>query len=152
MLPARLTCETSEVTDDTRTKNQIWKDEGFRKFPYKDTVGKLTIGVGRNLDDVGLSEDEVKYLFNNDFDKARDLAALLPAWYSLNGPRKAVLVNMVFQLGLGGVSKFKKMIDALSRKDYEEAANQMLDSKWHRQTPNRAERLAIQMRTGKWVD
>lgn len=138
--------------DDNRARAQIWKEEGFRKFPYRDTVGKLTIGVGRNLDDVGLSEDEIRYLFNNDFEKARERAALLPAWTSLNGPRKAVLVNMVFQLGLAGVSKFKRMLEALARNDYDAAAAEMLDSKWHKQTPGRAERLSIQMRTGTWVD
>lgn len=137
---------------DARARNQIWNHEGYRRFPYTDSVGKLTIGVGRNLEDVGLTDDEVRYLFNNDFDRARDLAALLPAWHSLCDPRKAVLVNMVFQLGLSGVSKFKKMMDALARGDYDEAADQMLDSKWHKQTPRRCEELATQMRMGKWFD
>ena len=71
-------------------------------------------------------------------------------WYRLlDGTRKGVIINMVYQMGLGGVLKFKKMIAAIEEKDYNAAAIEMMDSAWFRQTPNRANRLIETMRTGK---
>ena len=137
---------------DKRGLEQIIRDEGIRLKPYRCTEGKLTIGVGRNLEDTGITKEEARYLLHNDYDLARDTATLYPCWTSLNGPRQAVLVNMVFQMGAAGVSKFRKMFSALDKKDYDLAATEMLDSRWHRQTPKRALRLALQMRTGKWID
>jgi lysozyme len=137
---------------DKRGMDQIIRDEGSRAKPYRCTEGKLTIGIGRNLDDVGLSQDEIRYLFQNDYDRARDTATLLPCWTVCNSPRQAVLVNMVFQLGMRGLMKFKRMMAALDVKDFDRAADEMLDSKWNQQTPKRAQRLALQMRTGKWID
>ncbi len=137
---------------DLRAKAQIKRDEGRRLKPYKCTEGYWTIGYGRNLDVNGITPEEADHIFNNDYDRARDIATLFPCWTTLNGPRQAVLVNMIFQMGAKGVMKFRLMQKALDERDWSRAAEEMLDSKWHRQTPERAERLAIQMRTGKWVD
>lgn len=129
-------------------KDRITRHEGVVLKPYKDTMGKLTIGIGRNLDDVGITEDEAEYLLDNDISKVK--LELTPyIWYAgLDNTRKDVLVEMAFQLGLAGVLKFNDMITALNKQDYEEAADQMLDSTWYKQTPNRCKELAELMRNG----
>lgn len=124
----------------------ITNDEGVRLFPYKCSEDRLTIGVGRNLDDVGLSHDEVEYLYKNDETRAiKGATSLVDEFEWLSDARKIALVSMVFQMGTKGVSKFKKMIAAINEGNFHEASNQMLDSKWAKQTPERAERLAIMM-------
>ena len=123
--------------------------EGLRLKPYRDTRGKLTIGVGRNLDDVGITEDEALYLLKNDIKRVLDfLKERLPYWNGLTETRKMALVDMCFNLGPGGFLSFKKMLRALERGDYEQAAKEMLDSRWARQVGRRAEELAEMMREG----
>jgi len=132
-------------------KRQLRKSEGYRETPYLDSVGKLTVGIGRNIDEVPFSEDEINLMFINDVEKAESQAELYPSFEYLSQPRKAVLVRMTFQLGMRGTLKFKRMHAALAVKDYEGAADEMLDSKWASQTPHRARRMAEQMRSGIWV-
>ncbi len=123
--------------------------EGLRLKPYRDTRGKLTIGVGRNLDDVGITEEEALYLLKNDIKRVLDfLKERLPYWNGLTETRKMALVDMCFNLGPGGFLSFKKMLAALERGDYEQAAREMLDSRWARQVGRRAEELAEMMREG----
>lgn len=130
-------------------KAQLKIDEGVRNKPYRDTTGKLTIGIGRNLDDVGLSEDEINVIFENDIVRAEDIAtALVPSFDGLTEDRKAVVVNMAFNLGKEGLSKFRKMLAAIEDDRYDDAAKEMLDSKWAVQVGSRALRLAQKMRTG----
>ena len=70
-------------------------DEGLRLKPYRDTVGKLTIGIGRNLDDVGISEAEAEYLLSNDLDRTiSDLDKYMLWWQTLDTPRRRVILNM----------------------------------------------------------
>lgn len=122
-------------------------EEGLRLKPYRDTVGKLTIGVGRNLDDVGISEDEARILLEHDITRvARSLDTHLSWWTRLSQDRQNVLVEMGFQLGIAGLFRFRKFLLALEMGDYEGAKDEMLDSKWARQTPDRADRLAKRMR------
>ncbi len=123
--------------------------EGLRLKPYRDTRGKLTIGVGRNLDDVGITEEEALYLLKNDIKRVLDfLKERLPYWNGLTETRKMALVDMCFNLGPGGFLSFKRMLRALEREDYEQAAREMLDSRWARQVGRRAEELAEMMREG----
>ena len=129
-----------------RLKGMLIRHEGLRLKPYRDSVGKLTIGVGRNLDDIGISEDEAFYLLENDIRRAEETAAECAALYgvvfeSLPEDARLVLVNMAFNLGyrIGG---FKKMFAALKAGDYEEAAREMLDSRWARQVGERARELS----------
>jgi len=122
--------------------------EGLRLFPYRCTAGKLTIGYGRNLDDVGISKEEAEYLLMKDLEKAEKEAEKFPVFKKLNQARKDVLIEMVFNLGYARLYGFKKMFAALEKGDYSEAANQMLDSNWHKQVGKRAERLAYFMRIG----
>ena len=131
------------------TRAQLMADEGNKRFPYRCTAGKLTIGVGRNLDDVGISDDEIKYLLNNDIYRAEIAArTLFPSFDSLSDARKAVLINMAFNLGQTRLAGFKRLREAVEAKAWEQAAVEMLDSKWAVQVGQRAQRLAQQMRQG----
>ena len=129
----------------------LLEDEGYRQFPYKCTAGKLTIGIGRNLEAKGLTRDEAEYLLLNDIAEVEDyLQTTYPVYNLLCDARQSVLINMTFNLGFSGVSKFKKMWAALANQDFKEASEQMLDSKWSAQVKGRANRLAKMMRSGCW--
>lgn len=124
-------------------RDDLKRDEGLRLKPYRDTVGKLTIGYGRNLDDVGITEDEAEYMLEGDIEHVLEqLDRTLPWWNDLNESRKRALVNMAFNLGIGGLLKFKKMLAALKAGDYEHAAVEALDSRWAKQVGQRADRIA----------
>jgi len=123
-------------------KARIKLHEGKRNKIYLDSVGVETIGYGRNLRDIGISDAECDYLFERDFDRALRNARRFSFFEILNATRRGVVIEMVFQLGFGGVSKFKKFITAIKQGDWGEAAEQMLDSKWHKQTKARCETLA----------
>lgn len=131
---------------------QLERDEGYKRFPYRDTVGKLTVGIGRNLDDVGISKEEAYLLLENDLQRTMaGLRQALPWFDRLSIARQGVLVNMAFNMGVGGLLKFEKMLAALEKRDYEETAREMLDSVWAGQVSNRARRLAEQIRKDEWV-
>lgn len=144
--------------------------------PYKCSAGKWTIGIGRNLEDVGLNnaeqkvvlgtyalsrievidallergitEEKAMYLLANDIEKCRaDLAGY--GWYTtLDKIRQKVILDMRFNLGLAGLLTFKKMIAALKDKDYARAADEMKDSKWYHDVGTRSVRLIKMMREG----
>ncbi len=119
------------------------EEEDKRPFPYRCSSDKLTIGIGRNLDDVGLSADEIEYLYKNDEQRAiKGASSLVDEFEWLSDDRKIALVNMVFQMGTEGVSRFKKMVAAINAGNFHEAANEMLDSKWAKQTPRRANEMS----------
>lgn len=123
------------------------RDEGVRKYPYTDTVGKLTIGCGRNLDAVGLHDDEIDLMLTNDINTAMEsLDKYLPWWTSLDEVRKRVLVNMAFNLGINGLLKFTNTLKATKEGRYKDAADGMLASKWATQVGARAKRLSTMMR------
>ena len=125
-------------------------DEGLRLNPYKDTVGKTTIGYGRNLDDLGISKAEAEIMLCNDVNIAyKETFRVIDIFEKLNEVRRAVLVNMVFNLGLPRFLKFKKTIQAIHAEDFERAAKEMLDSLWAKQVKNRAKSLAHCMETGE---
>lgn len=135
----------------SRLHEMLIRHEGLRLKPYRDTVGKLTIGVGRNLDDVGITREEALILLDNDIAKVRrEVNRAFPWFAQLNPVRKNVVLNMVFNIGLPRFRQFKKTIAAIKAKDWEEAASQMLDSRWARQVGRRARELAAMMKTGKY--
>lgn len=122
--------------------------EGVKKYPYKCTAGKLTIGVGRNLEDNGLSPDEIEYLLLNDISRChKELNKYV--WYTQasTGVQHA-LINMCFNLGITRLLGFKKMIAALMSKDYEQAAAEALDSRWAQQVGKRAHDVTELIRGG----
>lgn len=129
---------------------QLKSDEGLRLKPYYCPAGKLTIGYGRNLEE-GITQHEADLLLQSDVSRAVvDVVNVLgeSCWDNLNDVRKAVVVNMMFNLGSPRFRGFVNFIEALQSHNYDVAADEMLDSLWSRQVPNRAKRLAEQMRQG----
>ena len=128
---------------------ELSRDEDVRTKPYKDSVGKLTIGVGRNLDDKGLSKAEINILLNNDInDSEADLDRTFPWWRQLNDNRQRVLLNRCFNLGIKRLAGFRSMLRDVQNGLYDQAAVEMLDSLWARQVGGRAVRLAKMMKNG----
>ena len=124
--------------------------EGLRLKPYRDTVGKLTIGYGRNLDDVGISETEAALLLARDLDTAESACVQAFPWFhGLDGVRQTVIVEMAFNLGLTRLLGFVNTLRAVSEHRFEAAAAGMLKSKWAQQVGRRARTLARRMRTGE---
>ena len=130
------------------TIERIRNHEGYRATPYRDSRGIWTVGIGRNLEAVAFSSAEVDLMFRNDLKRAERDAQKLPEYESLSPERQDVLTEMTYQMGIQGVRRFRLMLRALRDRDYDEAAEQMLDSRWHEQTPARARRLARIMRSG----
>lgn len=122
--------------------------EGFRSKPYRCTAGKLSLGFGRNLDDVGITETEAEYLLKNDIQKAVEALRLEPYWLDLTETRQAVLIDMVVNMGWPRFSGFQRMRAALRAGDYAEAARQMQDSAWFHQVGQRGPRNVNLMRDG----
>jgi lysozyme len=128
---------------------QLVIDEDKRHKLYKDSVGEWSIGVGRNLDDIGLSDDEINYLLKNDIGRAvAQLDALLPWWRKLNEKRQNVLANMCFNMGINSLMKFKNTLQAMQEGRFDDAASGMLSSLWAQQVGQRAIRLAKEMKEG----
>lgn len=136
------------MTNRERLRAQLIRHEGLRRFPYTDTVGKLTIGVGRNLSDVGISDAEAMDLLDHDLDACiRDLSTT-PWFADLDPVRQRVMVDMRFNLGATRLRSFRNTLAAVARGDYEAAAIGMMRSLWAKQVGPRAVRLAAMMRDG----
>ena len=128
------------------------RHEGLRLKPYKDTVGKLTIGVGRNLEDKGITVHEAMVMLGVDLrDAERDAVRWLgeDTFQFLSEARKMVVLNMAFNLGYDRLKGFRKLRIALLDRDYIAASAEMLDSKWASQVGPRALELSEIMRTGQ---
>lgn len=133
-----------------KLRDSIKRHEGFRKYPYIDTTGHTSIGFGRNLDVIGISETEADILLGNDIINATvELYKFLPIAQTIDDVRKAVLIEMSFNMGIEKMLQFKGMIAALKIKDYKLAAEDMLNSLWAKQVHNRANDLAYAMETGQ---
>jgi lysozyme len=137
---------TSEELDKLR--QELIRDEGLRLAPYTDTVGKLTIGVGRNLSDKGISHDEALMLLDSDIkEHLKLLDDNLEWWRTMSENRQRVLANMAFNMG-SKLLTFTNTLAAMKRGDYEVAADGMAQSKWATQVGPRAARLVLMMREG----
>ena len=131
--------------------DQLKQHEGYRQLPYRCTAGKLTIGYGFNIEDVGLARDECDAVLEIRIKHiAKTLSGMLHFYNELSETRRAVLINMVYNLGLDGFMQFKKMLSSLSDHDYKRASYEMLNSKWASQVGKRAQQLAKQMEIGDW--
>ena len=136
--------------DKQRLIEQLRLHEGVEHKPYVDTVGKTTIGVGRNLDDVGLTDDEIDYLLDNDIHTVMsELDIWWDGWRELDEVRQRVLADMMFNMGRPTLHKFENFHAALVDGNYEQASVEMLDSRWAEQVGQRAQRLAGMMATGE---
>ena len=128
---------------------QLVQHEGLRLKPYTDTVGKLTIGVGRNLTDNGVSELEAEGMCIRDMaDVDADLDRNVAWWREMSEPRQMVFVDMCFNLGWPRFSQFRRMLASAEDGDYATAADEMIDSRWARQVGTRADLLETMMRNG----
>jgi len=158
-------------------KDQLILHEGLRLRVYTCTANKKTIGVGRNLEDVGLSpeeqerilgrrglsrsqvinileergitKDEALYMLDNDIARCIKDVEQFPWFKCLDPVRQKVIVDMCFNLGLAGLKGFRKMIAALAAGDYKQAAAEMVNSKWYHQVGNRGKRLVRMMESGE---
>ncbi len=134
-----------------RIKAQLVRHEGLRLKPYRCTAGKLTIGIGRNLEDRGISQKEAYAMLERDIlDFEQQLLNEIPDVYNgLDEVRQSVLLNMCFNLGIKGLLEFKNTLAFIDAGDWERAANGMLASKWAKQVGKRAIELSELMRKGK---
>ena len=134
-----------------RIKDQLVRHEGLRLKPYRCTAGKLTIGIGRNLEDRGISQKEAYAMLERDIlDFEQQLLNEIPEVYNkLDEVRQSVLLNMCFNLGIKGLLEFKNTLAFIDAGDWERAANGMLASKWAKQVGMRAIELSELMRKGK---
>jgi len=124
----------------------VLQDEGFRSKPYHCTEGYLTVGHGINLD-AGITEEESRLIVEHRLHEISvRLRQNIESFDGFPDEIKNVLCNMAYNLGVTGLLKFKRMIAALELGMYSEAADEMLDSKWARQVPNRANRLIERVR------
>jgi lysozyme len=118
---------------------RLFDEESLQLKPYTDSVGKLTIGIGRNLTDNGITQSEATYLCINDIDKAiKDLQFYLPSFDSYPDMVQLVLTDMTFNMGIYELLKFKNTLMFIKSGDYKSAAEEMLNSKWAKQVGQRA--------------
>tara|TARA_E500000081_G_scaffold50189_1_gene53334 strand:- start:1479 stop:1883 length:405 start_codon:yes stop_codon:yes gene_type:complete len=125
-----------------KLKALLIEHEGWKRKSYVCSEGYVTVGVGRNLQTLGLSDEEIEYLLDNDI--ARVLTALetrYPWFGVLTANRQTVIASMAFQLGLIGFDKFERLKKAIMDFRYKDVPSEMRDSKWYSQTPNRVEAL-----------
>jgi lysozyme len=123
-----------------------------RHVPYRCPAGKLTIGYGRNVEEFGLSEDEVDYLLENDIERViKELSTEYPWFNSLDDVRKDAMIDISFNLGATRLRGFKRALAAMEVADYKLAAKEFLDSKWSRDVKGRSHELASMIETGEYL-
>lgn len=138
---------TSEHRDALR--RQLARHEGVRLKPYVDTVGKVTIGVGRNLTDVGISDAEARYLLDNDINTAINALVVFPWFPNLDPVRQRAFVDLCFNMGLPRLRGFPKMLAAAARADWPVVAAELRASKYAHQVGARAVTIARMLETGQ---
>jgi lysozyme len=130
-------------------------NEGVETHAYKCSSNKITVGVGRNVDPVdglGLSEDEIDYLLKNDIDRVVQELENEYVWFAdLSPARRDALVDISFNLGATRLRKFRKALKAMADEDYEQAANEFMDSRWSEQVGRRAVTVTEMIRKGGYV-
>lgn len=131
-------------------RDQVKQDEGLRLKPYVDTVGKLTIGYGRNLTDQGITGAEASAMLDHDLETTvAELTLAFPFVLGLDPARQIVLGNMAYNLGVPRLKGFTQMWAAVQAGDFTAAALEMIESTWAKQVGSRATRLSEAMRTGE---
>ena len=131
---------------------QLKIHEGFRSTVYTCSGGKKTVGYGRNLQDIGISEEEAEMLLKNDiYEATNQLLNAFPFMATFSDVRISAMINFTFNVGIGTVRKFSNTIEYLKNKDWDAAADEMMDSKWAEQVGDRAIQITEQIRTGRWA-
>jgi lysozyme len=130
-------------------QEELTEHEGLKLKPYICTSGKLTIGIGRNLDDNGISEGEAQEMFWNDIDRCElELDEHLPWWRDQSDVRQRALLNLCFNLGIKRLLKFKNTLAAWEKEDYEGAAKGLTQSLWFKQVGRRGPAVVAMVRKG----
>jgi len=128
--------------------------EGVRTHAYKCSANMITVGVGRNLDEnggLGLSEDEIDYLLANDITRVKNELADTYFWFNgINEARQDAMIDICFNLGLTRLRGFVNALEAMSREQFDIAADEFMDSRWASQVGNRAVRVTEMIRTGEY--
>jgi lysozyme len=127
------------------------RHEGLRLKPYLCSEGKITIGFGRNLEDMGISEKEAEMLLMSDIQRCYEELDVFSWFHDLDQVRQEAMVNMLFNLGLPTFLEFKRTLKFMAEGAYSQAAEEMLDSKWARQVGDRATELAYMVETGQYL-
>ena len=136
-------------TDRDALRSQLMLHEGLRLFPYVDSVGKITVGVGRNLTDKGISDAEARQFLDADINDAILDCTSFPWFPDLDPVRQRAVVDLCFNMGLPRLQGFVKMLAAIGRQDWNTAAHELLDSRYAQQVGKRASTLAHMLRTGE---
>ena len=138
-----------------RLIEQLKRHEGAETHAYKCSSGKLTIGVGRNIDPeggIGLSMDEIEYLLSNDILRCiKELSTEYPWFGDLDEVRQEAIINIFLNLGATKFRLFKRALSAMEEGDYETASTEFLDSRWAKQVGGRALELTDIIRSGEYV-
>ncbi len=134
-------------------KDFIIKHEGLRLKPYLCPAGKITIGVGRNIEENGISEDEAMYLLENDIKRCEnELREIFPNFDSLPENIKIALIDMDFNLGKPRFLTFKKLIQAVKEGDFKKAAQEAKNSRWCEQVKSRCEDVCEMIKSNNFTD
>ena len=137
------------TVDLDKLKAQLTDEEGRRNFPYVDTCGNLTIGIGRNLRAVGLRDNEIELMFSNDIAAVEAaLRANIPWVFDLDEIRLRVFYDLCFNMGIATLMSFSHMLDYAKNRDFDGASYELHHSLWDTQVGNRAATLENMLRTG----
>tara|TARA_A100001515_G_scaffold107026_1_gene87785 strand:- start:1279 stop:1704 length:426 start_codon:yes stop_codon:yes gene_type:complete len=139
----------------SKLSDQLRIHEGVRSHAYKCSANMITVGVGRNIDEnggLGLSDDEIDYLLENDIRRCKQELITLPWFSQIDSVRQDALINMCFNLGMTRLLGFKNALTAMSVGDYDTAADEFMDSRWAKQVGYRAEEVCTMIRTGNYPE
>ena len=145
------------MNPENKLREMIKRHEGLKLHSYRCPAGRLTIGYGHNLEAHGeadpgvITMQQAEAYLDEDIANARKQCMSLVGWDELGEVRRAVLIDMCFQMGFGGLKGFPRMLHWIAKGYYQQAAIEMADSTWAKnQTPGRAKELALMMSTGTW--
>lgn len=141
----------------------IKREEGYKERPYHCSEGYLTVGIGWKIGPKNVDLESVKYmsvsvqvaelkLSERIFELREELASKIPFFFLQTTPRQSMLISLAYQLGVDGLMKFKNMLKAIEDRDYDLAYSEGLDSRWAKQTPERAVRQMHTMKHGAWKE
>lgn len=142
---------TDSPIDTNKLVVDLKREEGFRSKPYQDTTGHWTIGYGRNISTVGITESEASFLLSNDIDRAISEAEAQPWWPMVKDcePRCRAFVELTFNIGIRALAGFSKALDAAMRSDWIACGAEFRNSLWFRQVGNRAEKICSMIEKGE---
>jgi lysozyme len=133
--------------------DMLKRHEGVRSHVYLCSAGYETLGVGRNISEsgLGITEDEIDFLLMNDITRVKQELTDTYFWFpALNEARQDAMIDICFNLGLTRLRGFVKAIEAMSREQFDIAADEFMDSRWATQVGNRAVEVTEMIRTGDY--